>query len=213
MRLCGRRGWRHLKPGSGRCGWLLSGCETRGCVLLHRKYPFPVAGRGRPAVKPNPQAQQRVAESIALFLRSDQVDVLEPREVVLRRPRRAAETPGDFRQRQRFDVGEDAQNRLEGTVSTCPMQPQLVRKATEPTQRCSRLHLGREHTDGVSPPTLAGIEARGERSHVARTPRGQRMHETADLGPPGVVRAFRARWQRPGHLARIQWWQAHELDA
>ena len=78
------------------------------------------------AVQPHPQPQQRIGEAVALLPRHDQVDVLEPRQVVLGRARRAAQAQRDLGQRQRLFLGQHVEDGLERAVAAGAVQPQLV---------------------------------------------------------------------------------------
>src|SRR6478672_13191147 len=92
------------------------------------------ARRRRSAVEAYPDAQQRIGEAVALLFRGDQVDVLEPRQVVLRRAGRALQPLRDFGERQPFLVGEDFEDGLERAVTAGAVQTQLVAEAALPRE-------------------------------------------------------------------------------
>ena len=83
----------------------------------------------RTAMQAHPEAEQRVGEAVALLTRDDEVDVLEPREIVLRGARRAAQPMRDLGERQPLLFGEDVEDRFERAVAACAMQAQLVAEA------------------------------------------------------------------------------------
>ena len=66
--------------------------------------------RHRTTVQPYPEARQRIGKAIPLLSRHDQIDILEPGEIVLRGARCAVQTMRDLGQCQRFFVGQDVQN-------------------------------------------------------------------------------------------------------
>src|SRR5262245_16458228 len=61
-------------------------------VYLAREIVF--ARRRRPAMEAHPYAQQRIGEAVPLLTRRHEIDVLEPRQIVLGRSRRALQTLG-----------------------------------------------------------------------------------------------------------------------
>ena len=138
-------------------------------------------------MQPDPQAQHRIREPVALLVRLDQVDLLQPGQVVLRRSRRACELPGNLRQRQRLGFRQHAQNRLQDPVAARTMQPQLVREAAEVGERGSRRHLGRERLDGISSRRIHRGHGGRECADVARTSRCKRAHDPAESGRCGLV--------------------------
>src|SRR3977135_1594823 len=77
----------------------------------------------------DPYAQQRIGEAVPLLPRRDEVDVLQPRQAVLPRPRRALQALGNLRERESFFFPEDLQNRLERAVAAGAVQSQLVGEA------------------------------------------------------------------------------------
>ena len=91
-----------------------------------------VARRGGAAVQADPHPQQRIGVAVALLARRHQVDVLEPREIVLGRAGRALQPLRDLGQRQPFVFREDLENRLERAVAAGAVQPQLVAEAALP---------------------------------------------------------------------------------
>ena len=104
-----------------------------GSLARHVRVDFTrdvfLGGRRGMAVEADPEAQHRVGEAVALLPRHDQVDVLEPREVVLRRARRPAQPQRDLGQRQRLFLGEHVEDRLERAVAARAVQAQFVGEA------------------------------------------------------------------------------------
>ena len=100
--------------------------QARQRVALHLARDFVDGRRDRAAVQAHPQPQQRIGEAVALLPRDDEVDVLEPRQIVLGRAGRALQALRDLGERQRLVLGEDLENRLERAVAARAMQAQLV---------------------------------------------------------------------------------------
>ena len=109
--------------GSGCCG------QARQRVAVHFAREVVLGRRRRAAVQAHPDAQQRIGEAVALLPGGDQVHVLEPRQVVLRRPRRPLQTLRDFGQRQPFLFAQNLENGLERAVAARAVQAQLVAEA------------------------------------------------------------------------------------
>src|SRR4051812_44600830 len=59
--------------------------QTRQCIAVNFAREVVFAWRRRPAVQPDPDAKQRIGEAVAFLPRRDEVDILEPRQVILRR--------------------------------------------------------------------------------------------------------------------------------
>ena len=95
-------------------------------------------GAVRAAVQADPDAQQRIGEAVALLPRRDQVHVLEPRQVVLRRPRRPLQALRDFGQRQPFLFAENFEDGLQRAVAARAVQAQLVAEAALPGEPAAR---------------------------------------------------------------------------
>ena len=100
--------------------------QARQRVAVHFAREFVFGRRDGAAVQAHPDAQQRVGVAVALLPRRDQVDVLEPRQVVLGRARRALQPLRNLGQRQPFLLRQDLQDRLERAVAARAMQAQLV---------------------------------------------------------------------------------------
>src|SRR5262245_65593036 len=77
-------------------------------------------------MQPDPDTQQRIGEAVALLARCDQVDVFEPREVILRRPWRPLQAQRNLGERQAFFFRENFENGLERAVAARAMQAQFV---------------------------------------------------------------------------------------
>jgi hypothetical protein len=86
------------------------------------------AGRFAPAVQTHPEAQHRVREAIPLLGHLHEIDVFEPRQVVLGRTRRPAQALGDRREGQHLLFGQHVEDGLERAVAARAMQAQLVRE-------------------------------------------------------------------------------------
>ena len=74
--------------------------QARQGVAVHLAREVVLAGRRHAAMEPDPDAQQRIGEAVALLARRHQIHVLEPREVVLRRPGRALQPVRNLGERE-----------------------------------------------------------------------------------------------------------------
>ena len=131
----------------------------------------------RAAVDADPQPQQRIGEAVALAIAGDQVDVLQPGQVVLGRARRAIEALRDAGQRQRLVDRQHVEDRLERAVAAGAVQPQLVAEAAARRQLAVGRHRRGEGADRVG--GAAGAQLRqlaGEAADVA----GVAVDEQAD---------------------------------
>ena len=141
----------------------------------------------RPPVDTHPQPQQRVAEAIPLAVGRDEVDVLQPGEIVLRRARRAVQPLRDGGERERLVLGEDVEDGLERPVAACAVQPQLVAEAAAGGQLAIGPHRRGERADGVE--RTAGPHQphlRDERADIAGMPVDERGHAPGEIVRFGV---------------------------
>ena len=97
-----------------------------------------VARGGRAAVQPNPEAQHRVGEAVTLLSRDDQVDVLQPRQVVLGGAWCTAKAEGDLGEGERFLLGKHVEDCLQRAVAARAVEAQLVTEAARVRQGASR---------------------------------------------------------------------------
>src|SRR5439155_22130279 len=94
-------------------------------VAVELARDFFLRRRRGPAVEPHPHAQDRIREAIPLHARHDQVDILEPREIVLGGSRRAAKALRDLGERQRLFFRQDLEDGLERAISARAVEPKL----------------------------------------------------------------------------------------
>ena len=95
-------------------------------VVLHFLRDELFGGRLGTAVQAHPQPEQRVGNRVPLLADVDEIDVLEPRQIVLRRPGRALQAKRDLGERQRLLLGEDVEDGFQRAVSARAMEAQLV---------------------------------------------------------------------------------------
>src|SRR5215831_19883632 len=103
--------------------------EARQRVAMDFPGDVVVAWSGRAAMEPDPDAQQRIGEAVTFLAGRNEVDVFEPRQIVLGRAGRALQTLRNLGQRQPFVFREDFEDRFEGAVPPGAMQPKLVAEA------------------------------------------------------------------------------------
>ena len=154
------------------------GLHFAGDVLLGRR-------RG-PAVEPHPQPQQRVGEAVALLPHGDQIHVLQPRQVVLRRTRRALEPRGDLGERQGLFDAQDVEDGLERAVPARAVEPELVAEAAGGPERGAGRHERGERADGVRRAAARhGGDRVGERGHVGGPAVGERLDGAREVEVAG----------------------------
>ena len=155
-----------------------------------RSHRQSVARRGRRGGRSS--AEQRILERVALAVRRDEVHVLEPRQVVLGRARRALEVLRDLGQVQRLGLGQHAEDRLERAVAARAMQAELVALAAARRERAVGREERRERRDRI----------RDRGRSMRATPAGD---VTADARPPDrAVTARPATTPSPGGHRRTE---------
>ena len=140
------------------------------------------------AVQAHPQPQHRVGEAVALLPRHDQVHVLEPREIVLRRSGRAAQPQRDLGQRERLFLRQHVEDGLERAVAARAMQAQLVAEAAALRELCARREQRGQRADRIGGAARRHARSRFRRWR-ARRPDGRRRAP----GPAARARRARAR--------------------
>src|SRR4030095_8194819 len=118
-------------------------------IQLHLAPDFLVHRRCGTAMEPYPETEQRIGEAVALLSRRHEVDVFEPREIVLRRSGCAAEPLRDLGERQPFLLRQDVEDGLERAVAARAMQPQLVAEMTPVIELAIGRHQRRQGADRV----------------------------------------------------------------
>ena len=134
----------------------------------------------------HPEPQHRIGEAVALLARDDQVDVFQPRQIVLRRSRRAAEAQGDLGERQRFLFCEHLEDGFQRAVAARAVQAELVRELAGVGELTAGREQRRQRADRIGGAARAPSRWPCRRS-VARTPAGR---------PTAPARAARARRAR-----------------
>src|SRR4051812_25656388 len=79
---------------------LVSRRQTREGVPVPLAREVVVGWGGWTAMQPDPDAEKGIAVAVALLPRGDEVDVLEPRQIILRRPGRPLEPVRNLGERQ-----------------------------------------------------------------------------------------------------------------
>ena len=152
---------------------------------MHLAREIVFARRRRAAVEADPHAQQRIGEAVALLPCRDEIDVLQPREIVFRRPGGSLQPVRDLGERQPFVFAEDFENRLQRPVAARAMQPQLVAEeallrdaAVDGEERRERAHRVGAARAAVLAQRLQLV---GDRADVRRTPVGEREHRSRQI--------------------------------
>jgi hypothetical protein len=97
---------------------------------------------------------------------------------------------GNLGERQRFLVGEDLEDRLEGAVAARPMQAELVAVAAPGGEHAVRGEQRRQRRDGIAGAASARRRV-AQRADVGRAPVGQGLD-----GPAQEVAVCHARIRR-----------------
>src|SRR5262245_9706139 len=97
---------------------------------MHLAREVVLARCGGAAVEADPDPQQRIGEAVALGPRCDEIHVLEPRQVILRRSWRPLQPLRDLGERQPFFLAEDLEDGFERAVAAGAVEPQLVAETT-----------------------------------------------------------------------------------
>ena len=128
----------------------------------------------------------------------DQVDVLEPRQVVLGRARRAVHPLRDLGQRQRLVLGQDLEDRLERAVAAGALQPQLVAIPAPGRQAAVGGQQRRQGAHRVAAALAHRRRGLAQRPHVGGAAVGQRLHARGQVVAIAAGRRRRsaAAWPR-----------------